>query len=162
MTPEGIGLSAAQMAEVFPFHLAFGPDLQILQSGPVLQRLCPGLAGGGELGNHFVIRRPAHITSFAEICAQNSSLFILEARQRALLLRGQVIQLGPSAAAFLGSPWVTSISELETLDLSLHEFAIHDPIADLLILLQAKDRILADAQQLAQELRSARRDARLG
>ncbi len=157
MTANGVGISAERMAEVFPFHVAVGADLHIVQAGPVIQRLVPEIIAGGRLTDHFVIRRPSGVSSFAEICARTDGLFILEARRRALLLRGQMVRLSESIAAFLGSPWVTSMSELENLGLSLHEFAIHDPIADLLVLLQAKDRVLADAQHLAEELRASRR-----
>jgi two-component system NtrC family sensor kinase len=162
MPPEDphFGLTGAAFADAFPFHLVLDRELEVVQSGPVIQRLCPGLVAGGAFSAHFQLRRPAIEANWDAFVAQPHSLFLLEGNRPGLLLRGMMVALDDGAhLAFLGSPWLTSVRELETLGLSLHEFAVHDPIADLLFLIQTKDHGLDDAKALAAELRTAKEAA---
>jgi hypothetical protein len=46
-------------AEIFPFHLVFNQNQEILQVGEVLQQIYPELAPGKQLEQHFWIVRPS-------------------------------------------------------------------------------------------------------
>jgi hypothetical protein len=154
------GLAAQAFTAAFPFHLVLNRDLEVVQSGPVIQRLCPGLLAGGPFCSHFQLRRPAVEATWEALAHQTQSLFLLEGNRPGLLMRGMMVKLDDGEhLAFLGSPWLTSVGELETLGLSLHEFAVHDPIADLLFLIQTKDHGLEDAKALTAELRAAKETA---
>lgn len=153
LTPR-IGLPPAALASAFPFHVVFDHDGVVLQSGEVIRRLVPSLVHGESLSQCFRIRRPAATFDVESISAAMGSLFLLEAVGRVgLTLKGQMLLLDASEAiAFVGSPWVTDVGQIKDLELSLRDFAIHDPVSDYLFLLQTQKTSLADAERLADEL----------
>jgi hypothetical protein len=53
---------------------------------------------------------------------------------------------------FLCSPWVASLEQVQALGLALADFAIHDPVADFLFLLQSTNITLADTKPFASAL----------
>ena len=153
-------LSPEQLSAAFPFHVAFDGDFRIVQAGPVLHRLCPDLTCGSPLEQFFEVKRP-RLSSLEAISAHTESLFILEHLNSRMLLRGQMLpDEGQGATIFLCTPWLKDLTTAETLGLSLEDFAIHDPVADFLFLLQAKDTALADSNKLATTLRLQRKALR--
>jgi len=150
-----LNLCAEAFAAAFPFHLAVDEDLRVLQVGAVLARLCPGMVVGCELGAHFVIRRPVlQRVDIALIRQHATSLFVIDQRDGPLCLRGQIVVQGP-LTFFLGSPWVSEMADVVRIGLSFNDFAVHDPVVDLLFLLQTKNKALSDAQELSSRLRSS-------
>ncbi|HET7792085.1 MAG TPA: ATP-binding protein [Rhizobacter sp.] len=146
-------LTPPQFAAAFPFHLVLDQQLCLLQWGATLQRVIPALREGAPLSQHFSITRPMLATlDFATLRQHERSLFVLQDRSGRLCLRGELVAQD-GHLFFLGSPWVSKLASLSDLGLSLNDFAVHDPVLDLLFLLQTKDKALADAQQLAQRLR---------
>ena len=151
---KSFGLPSDAFEAAFPFHLVLNRDMEVVQSGPVIRRLCPSLVAGGPLKLHFQVRRPVAEASWEAFREHEHSLFLLEGNRPGLLLRGMILPLeGDTHLAFLGSPWVTTVDDLDGLGLSLHEFAVHDPIADLIFLLETKNRGISDTQMLAEQLR---------
>ena len=146
-------LSPQHFAAAFPFHVVFDERLCVLQRGSMLSRLCPEMAEGTPLVAHFMIQRPVLMTQdFAAIRQHDTSLFVLQHRQGPLRLRGEMI-FQDEQMFFLGSPWVTEMADVASLGLSLSDFAVHDPVADLLFLLQTKNKALIDAQKLSERLK---------
>jgi hypothetical protein len=62
-----IGISPREFCHAFPFHLVFNHSLEILQTGDVIRRLCPGLIAGSRLSDHFTLVRPLVEMNFEEI-----------------------------------------------------------------------------------------------
>jgi signal transduction histidine kinase len=152
----GFGLDAAALHRLFPFHLVLDRALQVRQAGPVLRRILPALAAPVRFPDHFAVRRPALALDF-ESLAESSAIFLIEARARPeLVLKGQILPCDADALVFVGSPWVTDLVALSRLGLTVSDFAIHDSIADFLVLIQAQKTALADAGQLARQLGEAR------
>lgn len=157
MTDAAISLSPSLLADVFPFHLALNQAGTIVQVGRVLQRICPALEVGGNFEQYFQIQRPAIPLNFQAIQAHTAALFILEVRSSSLLLKGQMVYIAEQETLlFLGSPWISDLSALAGSGLTLTDFAIHDPIADYLVLLQTQKTALADARKLAEKLKQQR------
>jgi len=71
-----------------------------------------------------------------------------------LVLRGELTGDG-ELLWFLGSPWVTDLAELAPLGLTLADFAAHDPVTDLLLLVQAQRSAQRDVEQLVERMRAA-------
>lgn len=146
-------LSPAQFSAAFPFHFVLDEGMCVAQVGSVLARVCPELMPGSALEASFSVERPSLPgMEFDTICRHPASLFILQQRRGSLRLRGQMV-LQQRKLFFLGSPWVTQSKDLRELGLSLRDFAVHDPVTDLLFHLQTTNKSLADAQELSRRLR---------
>ena len=155
MSAAALNLSPLQFAAAFPFHIAFDDQLRVLQTGSVLSRLCPGLSEGTTLGEQFIVERPVlQRMDFDAISRHDKSLFMLQHREGSLRLRGQFVAQDRQLF-FLGSPWVAEMADVSRFGLSLSDFAVHDPVVDLLFLLQAKNKALGDGQVLSQRLRAS-------
>ncbi|MHC4515493.1 MAG: ATP-binding protein [Planctomycetota bacterium] len=160
MSGSDFALGPDHFAEAFPFHVVLNRDLQILQVGRALWKACPDIKPGGPWSDSFTIVRPVMETpTLAGFAAQAGSMFLIEHLHSPLRLRGQMLCDEPSGTLyFLGSPWVTELSQVKELGLSVKDFAIHDPVADFLFLLQSRDMGLADAKKLATRLKQKSSD----
>ena len=151
------GLSPELFGTLFPFHLAFGRNMEIVQVGAVLQRICVGLSAGSQLGQHFLINRPNIQIEFDAIREHSRSIFILQSRHSALQLKGQMVYVEqPEVMLFLCCPWIVDLTTLGDLGLALNDFPIYDPSADFLFLLQAQNTSLAEAKELTNRLAGQR------
>jgi signal transduction histidine kinase len=157
------GIDAATFDRLFPFHLAIDRRLRITRAGPVLRRVVPSLTIGAPLPEHFTVRRPAILLDFEALRRETETIFLLAAHAPAdLVLKGQIVPMSGSKTGaeeelgFLGTPWITSLDALPRLGLTVSDFALHDAIADFLVLVQAQRAALDDAQRLARQLSEAR------
>jgi len=148
-------LAPEHFEQAFPFHIVLDRDLQILQIGAALEKACPDIKPGSAWADCFTIVRPVMQTPTADrFVSQAGAMFLIEHRNSALRLRGQVlVDRRPGTLYFLGSPWVTDLNQVKELGLNIKDFAIHDPVADFLFLLQSRDMGLADAKKLAGKLK---------
>jgi signal transduction histidine kinase len=153
-----LSLDAAALDRVFPFHLALDRAVRVSRAGPVLRRLVPALAPGDAFAQHFALRRPGIAAEFDALAQHEEAIFLIAAQHRpALVLRGQMIALAAQdLVLFLGSPLLTHLDAMVELGLTVRDFALHDPAADFLIMLQTQRRALEEAQNLSVELREAR------
>ncbi|WP_225977471.1 hypothetical protein [Nostoc sp. CENA543] len=148
LTPQ-FSLTPELFNQAFPFHFVFNQKREILQAGDVLERISRKPLVGSKIEENFRINRPNIAFDFENIHKKSRSLFILEFIDNGMLMKGQIIyQKDQEIIFFLGSPWITDTASLANFGIKLKDFAIHDPIADFLFLLQAKDTALVDAQKL--------------
>jgi len=148
-------LSPSVLAATFPFHFVVNPQLQVVQAGDVLQRVCNDGLVNSPLIDHFQIYRPRLEISYAAIQKRKKSLFILKLLHSDMQLKGQFIYIEEQDLLFfIGSPWITNIDDLAPFRIKLKDFAVHDPIVDFLFLLQASQTSLNEAKQLTEELRA--------
>lgn len=156
-----IPLPPEVLDKTFPFHFAFGPDLRILNVGSSLSRLLPEIEIEQEIACSFTLERPQVPFNFPSICNNADKLFILRAKDRNISFRGQMLPTQKSDCVFfLGSPWLTKSKDLDTLNLTLDDFAIHDSIVDFLFTAQAQIAALTDAKKLNDLLRTERHKLR--
>jgi len=161
MVAPALNLSPQEFAAAFPFHIVLDEHLHVMQTGAVLSRLCPGLIEGASLGEHFLIQRPVlQRMDFDALRRQRDALFVLRYRKGSLCLRGEIV-VQERHLFFLGSPWVTDMTDVNRIGLSLKDFAVHDPAVDLLFLLQTKNKALADTQELSLRLKKQKDDLRV-
>ena len=161
VTPPNLGLSPAQLSAAFPFHLAFDRTLTLSQLGGSLSLLCPGMAEGSPLLEYFKIDRPALVADFESIFKHEHQLFVLQALNLEVKLRGQMMHV-PKAdiMLFLCSPWLTEPAQIGGMGLTMSHFAIHDASIDLLQVVQAQNVALADTRKLADRLSRQRSELR--
>ena len=148
----GIGLTPQLLSQAFPFHIAFRADGRVVQTGPVIERMFPALVGR-PIDEAFRIERPSAMAFDPELIRHHPrTVFVLATTDGRLRLKGQMMPLdGDAGMMFLGSPWITDLSELAALDLHLSDFAVHDQVVDCLFLIQGQQAALADVRKLASQ-----------
>lgn len=149
------------LAEAFPFHIVIDKNNEISGLGSSLNRVLPEIsADQSALSSHFTIDHPNCDISFDGMLANRSKLFLLKSISTpGLLLRGQIfIASDESQLAILGAPWLTDLSLLTELGLTLSDFPLHSPISDFLMLVQAQKVSLEDSKRLADELAQLNKD----
>ena len=156
-----IGLPPEQFAAAFPFHLALDRSMKLLQAGSTLRRICPDVEPGANLDQIFRVIRPEGRMTLEWVREHSLRFFLLEHLTTKLQLRGEfVILTGEETRLFLGSPWFTDSSEIAALGLGFEDFAIHDPVVDMLQVFQGSKQALADAKKLAAKLTQQRTQLR--
>jgi GGDEF domain-containing protein len=133
-----------------PFFLLVDHGGRATRVGPSLAKVCPDLHVGDPVAATLRITTPRDLTW--ERCGDELPRgLVLAETDRGQVLRGQVLPTG-EGTLFVGTPWVTSMSDLLHLGLRLDDFAAADPVTDLLLLLGAQASALSDAQLLATQL----------
>lgn len=158
-----IGLSPEQFAAAFPFHLAFGRELRVLQAGSSLRRVAPDLVPGASIPQSMDLVHPEKgKIDFDWIVANRSRFFLFLHRPSGMSLRGGFVLLSDAKTlVFLASPWLTDSSQLASFGLELEDFAVHDPMTDLLLVLQFNKQALDDATALNEKLKRRQAELRL-
>jgi signal transduction histidine kinase len=152
----GAELRGPEITKIFPFHFTLDRELTIVAHGPALCRIVPGIQVGSAFEACFAVSRPKLQASFESFARSASSLFLIEVRANAgLILKGQIVECANDLLLFLGSPWITSLGRLRELGLALKDFALHDPVSDYLVLLQAQRTSLDDASRIATQLQAS-------
>jgi serine phosphatase RsbU (regulator of sigma subunit) len=148
-----IGLTPQLLGQAFPFHIAFKANGELVQCGQVIKRLCPELAKARFVTEIFRIDRPAGVElDFETIRSQPRTVFILECTSRPFKLKGEMLYVAESGVMlFLGSPWISELTELTDLGLHLNDFAVHDQVVDCLFLIQSQQAALSDVRKLASQ-----------
>ena len=145
-------LSAQHLRVLFPFHIVFDGEMRIIHHGDRLGRLCPTLKPGDLFSEHFQIHRPARIDDFESVYRQLGALYVVRLSSAPTELKGQMVLLQENLILFLCSPLVRNLTEVQALGLSLQDFPLHDPVGDLLFLLQAQRTTIEDAKALNRRL----------
>lgn len=145
--------------KVFPFAFAIDRQLRIVALGDLLARTCPELAGRPLLADSFtLVGQQLADCSFSELAEMAAQLSILDCRRPGAMppLRGQWMLIDPDHLIFLGWPWVTSFGQLSEMGITLAEIPPHNPLVEMLMLLQTNRSAMDDARELADALRQRR------
>lgn len=152
-----VGLSA--LADLFPFHIAADLDLTIVAIGPSLPRICPSITPGQKLADAIRFVRPPVRFELEMLRRKQRSVVLVEARAESIALRGQIVVDEARGVVLLAvAPRVIEARELESVGLTVHDFAPSDPMLDFLLLLQTKEAILTDALALNENLERQRHE----
>jgi signal transduction histidine kinase len=155
-----IGLNAEDLLQLFPFHIVVNRSWQVLQAGPGWLKAIVTIRPGIQMDQAFRCIRPTSGWNFARFCAEPKSVVVLRALGYPLVLRGGMRYLSDhDALLFIGSPWVTQLGELDSLHLGMDDFPPHDPVPDLLFLLQAQQSSVEELTTLTEELTAAKETA---
>jgi PAS domain S-box-containing protein len=156
-----VGLTPYGFTRAFPFHLACDDELRVVQIGESLARIAPDVRPGTPIQRVFVSARPACDLSHDFLLSRAETLLLLEHRESRIPFRGQFLRTeGPAGWVFLGSPWFSSAEALEAAGLTLNDFALHDPIAELLLVGQTQRMSIADLSVLNERLGRKSEDLR--
>lgn len=139
-----------QFSRLFPFYVLLDTSLTIVDAGASIQKMKPGLVNS-RFQDHFSLSRPTiSEINFESLKERVQELIIvqLEHDSTCLPLRGQLKCLSTEQLLFLGSPWFNSPDELNQHNLSLNDFALHDPLIDLLHVLKNQEINAAELKEL--------------
>ncbi|MFM7260839.1 MAG: ATP-binding protein [bacterium] len=144
---------------LFPFYFAMDRSLMLTGVGPRLAEVAPEFVVGSSAMDHIAIDRPNGVSGFDAIRQNDGSVFMLSLIARPQFrLRGQFIAVkgddGADRLLFVGGPWLTRISDLSALGLTMQDFPPHDARGDFLILLETQESSLADVRELTRRLRA--------
>ncbi len=131
-----------QFNRLFPFFVLIDSHLTIVDAGSSILKMKPGLVSA-PFQDHFKLMRPTiENLEFGLLKDRIQELMVIHlARESTLIpLRGQLeFMAGDNRLLFLGSPWFNSPDEVNQLNLSYHDFALHDPLVDLLHVLKNQE-----------------------
>ncbi|MCJ8209706.1 ATP-binding protein [Mucilaginibacter sp. RS28] len=123
---------------LFPFFLLLKNDLSIAEAGESYSQLIPNLKYSAFLSQFEIWRPTTFRVSFKALRTADNQFFVLRSLTRkSFLLRGQFEYLEPTdEVIFAGSPWMKSVDQMNELGLNLKNFAKHDSVIDLLMVLK--------------------------
>ncbi len=148
-----VGLNSADFADVFRWHFAFDESMRLTQLGYALRRLCPNCQRGMDVSKAVLSVYPRGELSPEFIRRHGKRSFLLEIQHLRLRLRGEIRFIGQHGVyVFIGSPWFTDAEELVRFGLHYDDFAVHDPVVDMLQLFQSNKVALEDAKRLSLRL----------
>jgi len=135
---------------IFPFYILINEDLIVESTGNTLKKIFAETTGKNFL-RHYHIKRPeSKIADFESLKSLNGQLLIIEClNEKKTTLRGQ-IDFFPETGQllFMGSPWFDSLEEIIENNLSLHDFAFHDAMTDLLHVMKTQENTNDDLKFL--------------
>ena len=157
------GLSYDGFVEAFPFFVAWDADFAITDFGPSLSKICGDVRAGVPFSEFFDLERPMACMSQDLLRTQRSSLFLFRHIASRQIFRAQLFFSGPEedSGIFLASPWFTSPEQVAENGLTVSDFAVHDPIFDLLQLVQTQRGDVVDLKALTDSLTEQRAKLRL-
>lgn len=133
---------------LFPFYILIDKSLQIESFGKSLAKTCPFLEKYTSFPDNFIIKRP-HLENptFDEFILNSNQLTVIENKINGISLRGQ-FELINNSLLFVGSPWFNSMNEVVEKKLTLRDFALHDPLIDLLHVLNNQENNSKELKEL--------------
>jgi two-component system, sensor histidine kinase len=142
MSDLSFSFKAEQFNRLFPFYIHVDKNMQIIAAGESLVKICP-IIPGTKLDDYCLLKRPCteHISSgqLKELDGGMAVLELIKSNEK-LSLRGQFELLESTGAwLFVGTPWFGSMDQVRHYNLTLKDFAIHDPMIDLLHVLKTQE-----------------------
>jgi PAS domain S-box-containing protein len=137
---------------LFPFYLGISNDLKITQIGRSLKKIYPEIKEGAQFEDYFEAPYGRNLQLDGETLAQPSYLHLLRPIGKDFLLRGQSIHIKDKGYFLAISPWLQSPDQLISLNLGVDDFAVHDPILDLLNVIQSERMAKGEIKQLVDNL----------
>lgn len=143
-----------QFNRLFPFYLLLDHQLRIISIGKSLKKINPVIKMD-QFNDFFKIKRPdIAIEKSDDLKPLINQLIILEFKSKKdLLLRGQIEYLAAeNHFLFIGTPWFDSVDKVKDSNLTLHDFAISDPMIDLLHVLKTQEITISEIKFLLKTL----------
>ncbi|MBL4709297.1 MAG: hypothetical protein JKY48_12750 [Flavobacteriales bacterium] len=137
------------LEKLFPFYFRMETKLQIVKAGKGLLKLYPGLVGNNFTDAFRFIRPSFSIKNTYDSIAEYTNQVIiiqLQLKNQKLLIRGQMLII-QEQILFVGSPWMAKVEDLEKYNLLVTDFAVHDPVTEMLQVLKVRQLAFEDVQK---------------
>ena len=158
-----VQFNTEQFNRLFPFYLLLNEELEIVSCGKSLKKLCPAIEGHSFTDYCQVNRPQIELTSFRSLQQLCNELVVLTLNNEfGTVLRGQFECLKETnEVLFIGSPWFGSMEQVKDSALTIHDFAIHDPLIDLLHVLKTQEIGNSDLKVLLKANQQQKNDLHL-
>ncbi len=149
-----VALPVELLSKVLPFHLAFDKnDFLIKGFGLSVPKIAKGISVDKPIQEFFQLIRPKIDFQLEPIQKNLNLSFILKSTTNAVELKGQVYLLPDGDTfVFICTPIVKEVSQLQTMGITLNDFALHDPIAEFLFMMQAHKKAFEESKSLSDKL----------
>lgn len=149
-----------QFNRLFPFYFIIDPNMRVLRVGKSLSKLLPGMEAK-KIDELFVFKRPGHDTiSFESLCQLNQLIIIESIGSDKVTMRGQFEYLNDSKLLlFTGTPWFYNMDQVKAKNLTLHDFAINDPMIDLLQVLKTEEIVSGEVKELLEHMQRQKNES---
>lgn len=143
---------------VFPFYILIDKNLAIKSFGKSLEKILPQLNLISNFTEVFSIQRPnIHNLSLKNFQETIGQLVVFNSiHDNSISLRGQV-DIHGDYYLFIGTPWFQSMENVIEKKLTLHDFAIFDPLLDLLHVLKNQEINNIELKELLDTVNSQRK-----
>ena len=148
--------------KLFPFYILFDSDLIIKGLGKSLTKTLPTIKLNDNFASTFEVTRPyVETPAYNNIVDIFNQLVIITATDSLatdkINLRGQ-FQDHNGSILFVGSPWFVSMNQVRERKLTLHDFAFHDPLLDLLHVLKTQEINTQELKELLSKINNQKKD----
>ncbi|NBW34571.1 MAG: response regulator [Cytophagia bacterium] len=140
--------TADKFNKLFPFYIQMDGEGNVLSFGKSLSKICK-ISCGVPLSESFIIKRPTMETTLINIRSLVDQMVVLDSMHNAsITLRGQFEFTANDNVVFIGTPWFGTMDQVVDNKLSIKDFAIHDPLIDLLHVLKSQEITTNEIKEL--------------
>lgn len=156
-----LSLEWDQLQKLFSVVVCINKNFEIIYASETLRRYVPATASQQRLDAVFDISRPSSVRNYDDALANLASLYLMTSVDRSFAIRGQFTRVesqGEEALCLFGAPWLFWInSNCPEVRLKLDDFSPQDVQLDQLFFMSGEKRMLADLEQLTEDLKEARK-----
>lgn len=155
-----LSINISQIEDIFPFYFALDEEMQIIKAGRSMLKLNKECIGKS-FSDILISYRPfIEKLSFEQLLAFQKQVYVLKfINASQIILRGQFEYLPQHKCfMFVGSPWFYNIEELRASGLVLNDFAIQDPVIDLLHIIKTQELAADDITELLHTLKEQKKE----
>lgn len=155
-----LSLQWNQLRELFSVVMCINKSFEITYASDTLRKYVPATEHKTRLDTIFDISRPVSVGNYEDALKHLDSLYLMTSVDRGFAIRGQLTQIefqGEESLCLFGAPWLFWInSNCPDIRLKLDDFSPQDVQLDQLFFMSGEKRMLADLEQLNEELKEAR------
>lgn len=134
---KNITISIKELGHLFPFYILLSEDLKIESYGRSMEVLFTNYEENESFFENWKIDRPLFLENTHFDSITGKLVVISNKKNDKLKFKGQFEKIkSENNYIFLGSPWFNNSDQLIENNLSISDFAIHDSISDLLLVLK--------------------------
>jgi PAS domain S-box-containing protein len=144
--------------KLFPFYILIDSNLKIKGFGKSLAKTFPSIKRDDNFTSVFEVKRPFLENPDADgLKTIFDQLVVISTKNDLVDLRGQ-FQEHNGSILFVGSPWFVSMNQVREKKLTLHDFAFHDPLLDLLHVLKTQEITTQELKELLIKINNQKKD----
>jgi two-component system, sensor histidine kinase len=146
--------SAEKFSKLFPFYILLTQENRVVSYGESLGKISP-IKKGNLFSDYFSVKRPSLDSPDLNVHQLVNQVIILECTNNArIVLRGQFEFTEDSHFIFVGTPWFGSMDQVIENNLVIRDFAMHDPMIDLLHVLKSQEITTNEIKELLTKVNS--------